>query len=185
MVNLIYSALLSLDGYIADQNGNFDWAAPDEEVHRFINQLERSIGTHLFGRRMYEVMGAWETFGTGDDPGYIRDFGEMWRAANKIVYSRSLPAVSTARTRLERTFSPEAIRRLKTSAEQDISIGGPTLAGEAFKAGLVDVCYFFVTPVIVGGGTSAFPAGVRLALDLLDQRRFGNGMVYLHYRCVQ
>jgi dihydrofolate reductase len=181
MAKLIYSMLMSLDGYIADRNGNFDWAEPDEEVHTFVNQLERGTGTYLYGRRMYEVMAAWETLGTDRDPGYIRDFGEMWRAAHKIVYTKTLSAVSTAKTRIERAFEPEAISKLKATAEWDISIGGPGLAAEAFKAGLVDVCQFFVVPIIVGGGTSAFPSEVRLSLNLLDERRFGNGMVYLHY----
>lgn len=181
MAKLIYSMLMSLDGYIADQNGNFDWAMPDEEVHSFVNQLERGTGTHLFGCRMYEVMAAWETLGKDRDPGYIRDYGEMWREADKVVYSKSLTAVSTGKTRIERAFKPEAIRELKLTAEKDISIGGPCLAAEAFKARLVDACYLFVTPIIVGGGTSAFPSEVRLSLHLLDERHFGNGMVYLHY----
>jgi dihydrofolate reductase len=173
--------LMSLDGYIADRDGKFDWAEPDEEVHTFVNQLERGIGTYLYGRRMYKVMEAWETLGTGSDPGYIRDFGEMWRDADKVVYSKSLSAASTAKTRIERVFQPEAISRMKSAAKHDISIGGPGLAAEAFKASLVDVCHFFVAPIIVGGGTSAFPSGVRLSLNLLDELRFGNGMVYLHY----
>jgi len=181
MARLIYSMLMSLDGYIADRNGNFDWAAPDEEVHTFVNQLERGAGTYLYGRRMYEVMAVWETLGTDGDPGYIREYGEIWRSAHKIVYSRSLSAVSAAMTRLERAFQPEAISELKATAERDISIGGPNLAAEAFRARLVDVCQFFVAPIIVGGGTSAFPPDVRLSLKLLDERRFGNGMVYLHY----
>jgi dihydrofolate reductase len=181
MAKLMYSMLMSLDGYITDQNGGFDWAAPDEEVHAFANQLERDAGAHLYGCRMYEVMQAWETLGTGGEPGYIREFGEMWRNADKVVYSTSLPAVSTARTRIERAFNPEAVSRMKSTAKQDIGIGGPGLAAEAFKAGLVDECHFFVAPIIIGGGKSAFPSGVRLSLDLLDERRFGNGMVYLHY----
>jgi len=184
MASLIYSMLMSLDGYIADRNGSFDWAAPDEEVHTFVNQLERSVGTYLYGRRMYEVMAVWETLGTDRGPGYIREYGETWRDAHKVVYSRSLPAVSTAKTQLERAFKPEAISKLKATAERDISIGGPNLAAEAFRARLVDVCQFFVVPIIVGGGTSAFPSDVRLSLDLVDERRFGNGMVYLHYKAV-
>ena len=181
MAKLIYSMLMSLDGYIADRDGKFDWAEPDEEVHTFVNQLERGTGTYLYGRRMYEVMEAWETLGTGRDPGYIRDFGEMWRDADKVVFSKSLSAASTAKTRIERVFQPEAISRMKSAAKHDIDIGGPGLAAEAFEASLVDVCHFFVAPIIVGGGTSAFPSGVRLSLSLLDERRFGNGMVYLHY----
>jgi len=150
MARLIYSMLMSLDGYIADRSGKFDWAEPDEEVHAFVNQLERGTGTYLYGRRMYEVMGAWDTLGTDRDPGFIRDFAEMWRAADKVVYSKSLSTVSTAKTRIERAFEPEAINRMKSAADHDISIGGPSLAAEAFKAGLVDVCHFFVSPIIVG-----------------------------------
>ena len=182
MASLVYSMLMSLDGYIADTHGNFSWAEPDDEVHTFVNQLERTVGTYLYGRRMYEVMSAWETFGTGDQPAFIRDFAAIWGAAEKIVFSRSLATVTTARTRIERAFKPEAIREMKSAASQDISIGGPHLAAEAFKARLVDVCHFFVAPIIVGGGTSAFPAGVRLRLSLLGERRFSNGMAYLHYR---
>jgi len=182
MARLIYSMLMSLDGYIADRSGKFDWAEPGEEVHAFVNQLERGTGTYLYGRRMYEVMGAWDTLGTDRDPGFIRDFAEMWRAADKVVYSKSLSTVSTAKTRIERAFEPEAIHSMKSAADHDISIGGPSLAAEAFKAGLVDVCHFFVSPIIVGDGTRAFPTGVRQGLSLQDERRFGNGMVYLHYR---
>lgn len=182
MPRLIYSMLMSLDGYIADRNGKFDWAAPDEEVHTFIDQLERPVGTHLYGRRMYEVMSVWDTLGTDEDPSCIRDFAEMWRTADKVVYSKSLQTVSTAKTQIERTFAADAVRSMKSAADHDISIAGPSLAGEALKAGLVDVCDFFVAPIIVGSGTSAFPADVRLALSLQDERRFGNGMVYLHYR---
>jgi dihydrofolate reductase len=182
MARLIYSALMSLDGYIADRNGKFDWAEPDAEVHAFANQLEAQVGTYLFGRRMYEVMKAWETLGTDRDPDIIRDFAEKWRAADKVVYSRSLQTVSTARTRIERVFNPELVRSLKSAADHDISISGPGLAAEAFKAELVDACHFFVSPIIIGGGTSAFPAGVRLDLTLQEERRFRNGTVYLHYR---
>lgn len=182
MASLIYSMLMSLDGYVADTIGKFTWAEPDEEVHTFFNQLERPVGTYLYGRRMYEVMSAWETYGTSDQPAFIRDFACIWGAAEKIVFSRSLATVTTARTRIERDFKADAIREMKSAAKQDITIGGPHLAAEAFKAGLVDVCHFFVAPVIVGGGTSAFPAGVRLRLSLQGERRFGNGMAYLQYR---
>ncbi len=184
MARLIYSMLMSLDGYIADINGKFDWAEPDEEVHTFANQLERPVGTYLYGRRMYEVMSAWEALGTSDQPGFIRDFAAMWRAADKVVFSTSLRTVSTTRTRIERAFTAEVVSRVKSASNHDISIGGPGLAAEAFKADLVDLCHFFIAPIIIGGGTSAFPAGVRRTLTLQDLRRFGNGMAYLHYRCI-
>jgi dihydrofolate reductase len=183
MARLIYSAIMSLDGYVADQSGNFDWAAPDEEVHAFVNDIERPIGTYLYGRRMYEVMVAWEALDSaaGQSPA-IADYAQLWRAAEKIVYSRTLRATSSARTRIERTFDPEAIRQMKSTAGRDLSAGGPDLAGQAIAAGLVDECHLFVTPVVVGGGTPALPSNVRLALELLDERRFGNGVVHLHYR---
>src|SRR3954447_12105783 len=183
MASLIYSAITSLDGYVADENGNFDWAAPDEDVHRFVNDLERPVGTYLYGRRMYDVMVYWETADTGpDQPPYIQDYAEIWQQANKIVYSKTLETVSSARTTLERDFDPGAVRQLKPEAPRDISVGGPELAGEAIKAGLVDEYQLFVSPVLVGGGTPALPQGVRLDLELLDERRFGNGTVYLRYR---
>jgi dihydrofolate reductase len=180
MAKLIYSAIASLDGYVADEHGNFDWAAPDEEVHAFINDLERPIGTHLFGRRMYEVMAAWETL---DDPAPVmRDFAELWRSADKVVYSKTLDAVATARTRIERDFDPAAVQGLKAQSVRDLSVGGPDLGAQALAAGLVDECHLFLAPVLVGGGKPAFPAGLRLKLELLDERRFGNGVVHLHYR---
>jgi dihydrofolate reductase len=182
MAKLIYSALASLDGYVADEDGNFDWAKPDEEVHTFVNVLDRSVGTHLLGRRMYEVLVHWETIDLADQPPYIRDFAEIWRAADKIVYSKTLEAASSARTRIEREFEPAAVRQLKAAAERDLTVGGPELAAEAFKAGLVDECHLFVAPIVVGGGTQSLPDNVRLELELLDERRFGNGMVYLRYR---
>ncbi len=183
MAHLIYSAISSLDGYIEDRQGKFDWAAPDEEVHRFVNDLERAAGTYLYGRRMYETMMVWET-----DPGFAadspitRDFAEIWQAANKIVYSRTLGAVSTRKTQLERTFDPEAVRQLKETVEQDILIGGPGLAAHAFRAGLIDECQLFLTPILVGGGKPSLPDDVRIALELLEERRFGNGVVFLRYR---
>ena len=183
MAKLVYSAIASLDGYVADEDGNFDWAVPDEEVLAFINDLERPVGTHLYGRRMYEMMIVWET-----DPSAAaqsprsRDFAEIWQAADKIAYSRTLETVSTTRTRLERDFDPEAVRRIKASAGRDISVSGPNLAAHAFRAGLVDECHLFVAPIAVGGGKRCLPDGVRVGLELLDERRFGNGMVYLHYR---
>ena len=183
MAKLLYAAIASLDGYKADASGNFDWAAPDEEVHAFINDLERTTGTNLFGRRMYEVMVFWETAHTLPDlPPVIRDFAQLWQAADKIVYSTTLETVSSARTRIERDFDPETVRRLKATAERDISVGGPTLAAHAIRAGLVDEYQLFVAPVAVGGGTSFLPADIRLDLDLLDERRFGSGFVYLRYR---
>ena len=183
MARLIYSAITSLDGYVADENGTFDWAAPDEEVHIFINDLERPVGTYLYGRRMYEVMVAWETLHLhAEQPPYIQDFAEIWQAADKIVYSTTLERASSARTRIERDFDSEAVRQMKARAGRDITVGGPHLAAQAFKAGLVDECRLIVAPIVVGGGTQALPTKVRLRLDLLDERRFGNGMVYLHYR---
>jgi dihydrofolate reductase len=182
MARLIYAALTSLDGYVADEDGTFEWAAPDEDVHAFVNDLERPIGTHLYGRRMYEVLVWWETIDLRDQPFVMTDFAEIWRAADKIVYSRTLESVSSARTRIERVFEPEAVRQMKADADRDISIGGASLAGQAIAAGLVDECHLFLTPVVVGGGTRALPDGVRLRLELLDERRFGNGVVHLHYR---
>ncbi len=182
MAKLIYSAITSLDGYVADDDGNFDWAAPDEQVHVFVNDLERSVGTYLYGRRMYQVMVAWETAHTlADQPPFVQDFGEMWRAADKIVYSRTIETVSSTRTRIERDFAPEAVRQLKATAGRDITVGGPDLAAQAIKAGLVEECHLFVAPIVVGGGTRALPSNVRLKLELLDERRFGNGVVYLQY----
>ncbi|MHB1133918.1 MAG: dihydrofolate reductase family protein [Chloroflexota bacterium] len=183
MAKLIYSAMASLDGYIADEQGNFDWAEPDEEVHTFANDLERSVGTYLFGRRMYEVMMTWETDPTlADQSPILRDFATIWQAADKIVYSRTLAAASTARTRIERQFDREAVRQLKARADRDLAVGGPGLASQAIEAGLVDEYHIFVVPVVVGGGKRFLPDKVRLALELLDERRFGNGMVYLRYR---
>jgi dihydrofolate reductase len=183
VAKLIYSAITSLDGYVADAEGRFDWSAPDEEVHAFVNDLERPVGTYLYGRRMYEVMTAWETVSTGaDQPPSIRDYAEIWRAADKIVYSRTLEDVSSARTRIEREFDPEAVRELKASAGADLSVGGPHLAARALEAGLVDECHLFLNPVVVGGGNQAFPDGLGLNLELLGERRFGNGVVHVHYR---
>jgi dihydrofolate reductase len=183
VARLLYAAITSLDGYIADEQGNFDWAAPDAEVHAFVNDLERPIGTYLYGRRMYEVMQVWETFGDGaDDSPATRDYADVWRAADKIVYSRSLADVSTSRTRLERSFEPSSVRALKTESASDLGVGGAGLAAEALAAGLVDEVSLFLTPVVVGGGTAALPAGIRLQLALLDEHRFDNGVVYVRYR---
>jgi dihydrofolate reductase len=183
MAKLIYSAITSLDGYVADEDGKFDWAAPDEEVHIFVNDLERPVGTYLYGRRMYEVMVFWETAHTlADQPPFIQDFAEIWQAADKIVYSKTLETVSSARTRIERDFDPEAVRQLKATAGRDLTMGGPELAAQAIKAGLVDEFQLLVAPVVVGGGKRSLPDNVRLKLELLDERRFGNGVVYLRYR---
>ncbi|TQC45832.1 deaminase [Rhodococcus sp. WS4] len=183
MGTLIYSTIMSLDGYIADEDGNFDWAAPDEEVHTFVNELERPVGTYLFGRRMYETMVYWETArDLAGEPDCIRDFAEIWRAADKIVYSTTLESASSARTRIERDFDPQAVRQLKAQAERSLSVGGPGLATHAFGAGLVDECHVFVTPVVVGGGTRSLPDHVRCGLELLDERHFDSGVVFLHYR---
>jgi dihydrofolate reductase len=183
MAKLIYSAITSLDGYVADKDGNFDWAAPDEEVHTVVNDLARPVGTYLYGRRMYEVMRYWETAHTmPDQPPFLQDYAQIWRAADKIVYSKTLETVFSARTRIERDFDPEAVRRMKSQAERDISIGGPDLAAQAIKAGLVDEYHLFVTPIVVGGGRRSLPENVRLDLELVDARRFEGGVVHLHYR---
>jgi dihydrofolate reductase len=182
VARLIYSAIASLDGYVADEAGNFDWAAPDEDVHRFVNDLERPVGTHLYGRWMYEVMVFWETVDVAGAPPFVRDFAEIWRAADKIVYSKTLETVSSARTRIERDFEPEAVRQLKAAAERDLTVGGPGLAGQALAAGLVDELHLFVAPVVVGGGIQAFPDDARLNLELLDERGFASGFVHVRYR---
>ncbi len=185
MAKLIYSSIGSLDGYVEDEAGKFDWAAPDEEVHAFVNELERPIGTYLYGRRMYETMVFWETVATGaDQPAEIRDYADIWRATEKIVFSRSLPAPSSARTRIERSFDPEAIRRLKDSSGSDLTIGGAELAAQAIAAGLVDEFHLFLGPVLVGAGKRALPDGIRAQLELLDECRFTNGVVHLHLRAV-
>jgi dihydrofolate reductase len=183
MANLIYSAIASLDGYSEDEQGKFDWARPDDEVLAFVNDLERPVATHLYGRRMYETMVFWETADTGpDQPAVIREWTEIWRAAEKIIYSRTLEAVSSARTRIEREFDPEAIRALKRSSPSDITIGGPELAAVAIRGGLVDEVQLFLNPVLVGGGKRALPTGVRERLELVDERRFDSGVVYLRHR---
>jgi dihydrofolate reductase len=183
MAKLIYSAITSLDGYIADEDGNFDWAAPDEEVHAFVNDLERPVGTYLYGRRMYEVMVPWETAHTfADQRPVMQDFAQLWQAADKVVYSKTLETPSSARTRIEPNFDPEAVRQMKTQAERDLTVGGPDLAAQAIKAGLVDELHLFLTPIVVGGGTPSLPDKVRVKLELLDERRFGNGVVFLRYR---
>jgi dihydrofolate reductase len=183
MARLIYSAIASLDGYVEDEQGTFDWAAPDDEVLAAVNDLERPIGTYLYGRRMYETMVVWETAGTGaDHSAGVRDFAELWRVAEKVVYSRTLRTVTSARTRIEREFDPGAVRRLKETSASNITVGGADLAGQAITAGLVDECHLFLNPVLVGGGKRALPDKVRARLQLLDERRFGSGVVHLHYR---
>jgi dihydrofolate reductase len=177
---LIYSVIASLDGYVEDESGSFDWAAPDAEVHAFVNDLERPIETYLYGRRMYETMVFWET--VDDEHPVMRDFAELWRAADKVVYSRTLEEPSSARTRVERDFDADSVKQLKEAAQADISIGGPELAGQAIEAGLVDECHVILVPVLVGGGKRAFPDGVRVDLGLLDEQSFAGGAVYLRYR---
>ncbi len=183
MAKLIYLLNVSLDGYIADEDGKLDWTAPDEEYYSFINDLQRPVGTYLYGRRLYELMAVWET-----DPAVAaqspaaREFAEIWQSADKVVYSRTLAAASTIRTRIERDFDPEAVRHLKAAAERDFTVGGPTLGAHAISAGLVDEYHLFVWPVVVGGGKPFLPNRVRLQLELLDERRFGNGAVYLRHR---
>src|SRR6188508_3167691 len=184
MAKLIYAALTSLDGYVEDEDGRFDWAAPDEEVHAFVNELERPIGTYLYGRRMYETMVFWETASEhrADEPAVFWDYAEIWRAAEKIVYSRTLQTPSSARTRIEREFDRDAVRQLKLSSTADIAVAGGDLAGQAIGAGLVDECHLFVCPIVVGGGKRALPNNVRAQLELLDEHRFATGVVHLHYR---
>jgi dihydrofolate reductase len=180
---LIYVTIASLDGYMEDESGDFEWSAPDEEVHAFINELERPVGTYLYGRRMYEVMRVWETpEALPDATPAMLEFGDVWRAADKVVYSRTLETVTTDRTRLERDFDAGAVRELKASAERDLTIGGPELAAHAIRAGLVDEYQLFVVPVLLGGGIRSMPDGVRAELELVDERRFEGGFVYLRYR---
>ncbi len=183
MAKLIYSGITSLDGYIADAEGKFDWSMPDEEVHAFVNELTRPVGTYLFGRRMYEVMVAWEELADDPElPPVEQDFARIWLNADKVVYSTTLETVSSARTRIERSFDPKEIRRMKASAERDLAVAGAELAAHALRAGLVDECHLLVSPVMVGGGKRFLPDGVRMQLELLEERRFGNGVVFLRYR---
>jgi dihydrofolate reductase len=184
MAKLIYTSIASLDGYVADSNGSFEWAAPDEEVHAFVNDLERAIGTYLYGRRLYDVMTPWETMSTEAGPAVVADYASIWRSADKVVYSTTLRAPTTPRTRVERRFDPDEVRRMKASADRDLSIGGPTLAAEALRAGLVDECHLFLTPILVGGGTAVFPDGIWARLELVEERRFRGGVVHLHHRIV-
>lgn len=181
MGRLIYGALCSLDGYTEDASGSFDWAAPDEEVHAFVNDLERPVGTYLYGRRMYETMSAWETMPTGpDESPATNDYAAIWRNAAKVVFSSTLKNVQTPKTRIERVFVPEDVAKLKAN-EEVVSIGGPALAVSAFEAGLIDEVYLFLQPVSVGGGKRALPTSFTVGLQLLEQRRFESGVVYLKY----
>ena len=184
MAKLIYNAIASLDGFIEDAEGKFGWAAPDDEVHAFVNELQRPIGTHLLGRRMYETLVFWERPPDLEhQPPVVQEFAEIWKGTDKIVYSRTLSTPSTVRTRIEREFEVEAVRRLKATASGDLSVGGAELAGQAIAAGLVDELELFLVPVLVGGGKRALTDnGVRTGLELLDERRFGNGTAYLRYR---
>jgi dihydrofolate reductase len=179
---LIYSAIASLDGYVEDAEGRFDWAEPDEEVHAFVNDLERPVGTYLYGRRMYETMLFWESPpDLAAQPPFVQDFAAIWQSADKIVYSRTLQNVASARTRIERAFDPEAVRRLKASAGSDLAVGGAELAAQAIEAGLVDMYDLFLVPVVVGAGKPSLPQGVHMNLELLHERRFRNGTIYLRY----
>jgi dihydrofolate reductase len=183
MAKPIYSAITSLDGYVADEDGSFDWAVPDEEVRTLVNDLERPVGTYLYGRRMYEVMVGWETGHTfADQRPVMADFAQIWHASDRIVYSRTLETVSSARRRIEREFDPEAVQQMTANAARDITVGGAEFAAQTIKAGLVDECHRLVTPILVGGGKQSLPDNVRVKLELLDERRFGNSVVHLHYR---
>jgi dihydrofolate reductase len=193
VADLIYFTTTSIDGFSADEDGEFGWAAPSTEVHRFINDLHRDVGTYLLGRRDHEVMAVWDTFGTdhqdsafdGDDPDMTAaaaDFAEMWKSADKVVYSTTLSGVSTLRSRLESSFDPDAVRAIKAATDRPLGIGGPTLAGQAIAAGLVDEVRFIVHPVLVGGGLSAWPTGVRASFRTVESREFENGAVFLRYR---
>jgi dihydrofolate reductase len=182
MATLVYSAITSLDGYVADRAGQFDWSVPDEQVHQRVNDLHRDVGTYLYGRRLYDVLVAWETMDTSAEPPAVQEYARLWRAAHKVVYSTRLTAPRSARTQVEPTFDPDAVRRLLAGSPHDVLIGGPELAAQAFHAGLVGEVHLFVSPVLVGGGTRALPRDLRVDLELLDVERFGNGVVHLHHR---
>jgi dihydrofolate reductase len=182
MGKLIYSMITSLDGYVSDPDGNFGWGAPEEESHEFVAERSQSFGTYLYGRRMYETMVYWETAqAEPNQPPFIVEYARIWQATDKVVYSTTLDEVTSTRTRIERTFDPDAVRELKAESDLDITVDGPHLAAQAIRAGLVDAYELFVGPAIVGGGNSFFPDDVRVDLELLDERRFGNGVVYLRY----
>jgi dihydrofolate reductase len=183
MARLLYAALTSLDGFIEDEEGGFDWAMPDPEVHQFVNELTRTVGTELYGRRMYETMAVWESLDEEPDvPAAVADYAQVWRGLDKVVFSRTLEGVSTTRTRLEREFDPEAIRLLKATTDRDVTVSGPGLAQHAFRSGLVDDVHLFVFPVIVGGGKPGLPRGIQLDLELVAERRFTSGVVHLHHQ---
>jgi dihydrofolate reductase len=182
MATLVYSAITSLDGFVADREGRFDWGVPDDEVHRRVNDVQRDIGTHLYGRRLYDVLVAWETMDTTAEPAVVQDYARLWRAAHKVVYSTTLTEPRSAHTQVEPAFDPDAVRRLLAGSGHDVLIGGPHLAAHAFRAGLVGEVHLFVSPVVVGGGTAALPPDVRVDLSLVDVERFGNGVVHLHHR---
>jgi len=183
MARLVYSAIASLDGYVNDAGGEFGWAAPDDELHAFVNDQEREVGTYLYGRRMYEVMRFWETAGLEEPLSPVgQDYAEVWRAADKVVFSRTLDEAPTARTRLETDFEPAAVRALVDAADRDVSLGGPTLAAVALRAGIVDDMHLFLHPIVVGGGTAALPSSTRFGLELVDTRTFASGVVHLHHR---
>jgi dihydrofolate reductase len=182
MARLSYTGIMSLDGYVADAEGSFDWSMPDEEVHAFVNDLARDVGTYLFGRRMYEVLEVWDHMDLTDQPDVIRDYANIWRAADKIVYSTTLDSVTSGRTTVERQFDPAAVRRLKAESDKELSVGGPDLADSAIRMGLVDDYHLFISPVVVGGGKRYLPADIRLQLELVAERCFENGVIYLQYR---
>jgi len=181
MSTLIYSAITSLDGYVADTNGNFDWAQPDEEVHTFINDMEKPIGTYLYGRKMYETMAVWETMPLHDEPDCMRDFAHIWKAADKIVYSKTLKTVSGPKTQIKINFDAQEIKRLKQIESSDLAIGGPHIAAVAIKAGVVDEYHQFIAPVIIGAGNAWLPNNVHINLELVDEKRFPSGFIYLRY----
>jgi dihydrofolate reductase len=181
MGRLIYTTITSLDGYVADETGSFEWAAPDEDVHAFVNDLERPTGTYLCGRRLYEVMSFWETVDLTEEPPVMHDYAVIWQSADKVVYSTTLSEVPTARTQLRQRFDVDEVRAWKSSATRDLSVGGPGLAAAALRTGLVDEVQQFLTPVVVGGGTHFLPARLRIGLELQDVHRFANGVVYLRY----
>ncbi len=181
MGRLIFASIVSLDGYVADAEGRFDWSEPDEEVHRAVNEIQRPIGTHLYGRRLYDVLVAWETWDVTDEPEVIRDYAQIWRGADKVVYSRTLEEPKSARTRIVEELDVTAIVELKATSPGDILIGGPEIAALALAAGIVDEIHLFVSPVVVGSGNPVFPDDLALSLELVEERRFGNGVVHLHY----
>jgi dihydrofolate reductase len=183
MAKLIYSAITSLDGYVADEDGKFDWSVPDAEVMAFLNEIERPLGTYLYGRKMYEVMAGWETAHLRENQmPASEDFTQLWQAASKVVYSRTLEKVTTSKTRLEREFDPDAVRKMKEESDKDMSVGGSELAGHALKCGVVDEVHLYLSPILVGGGKPSLPKDLRLPLELVEQRRFGNGVIYVRYR---